>query len=74
MFPPDIPLSPPHKVFRTENIIDLRELARCGTGAEVMWLLVPVYVAGEKTPTQGNTDEPLTRIEFAQTALVEALS
>ena len=74
MFPPDIPLPPSHKVFRTENIIDLRELARCGTATEVMWLLGPVYAAGEKTPKQRGTDEPLTRIEFAQTTPGEASS
>ena len=63
-----IPPQALHKAFRPENAFDLRDLSLCGTGTEVMWLLVPVYAVGEKTPARLSIDEAPTRIEFAPAA------
>ena len=60
-----IPPEAPHKAFRVENTVDLRNLALCGTGTEVMWLLVPVCAVAENTPAKRVADELPTRIEFA---------
>lgn len=61
-----IPLQAPHNAFRDEGTIDLRDMALCGTGTEVLWLLVPVYTVAENTPAKKMVaDEVPMRIEFA---------
>lgn len=64
----NIPPQALHNAFRVENTVDLRELALGSTGTEVMWLLVPVCVSGQKLPAQPLSDEAPTRLEFAPTA------
>ena len=61
----NIPPQALHNAFRVENSVDLKDLSLCGTGTEVMWLLVPVYVSGQKVPAKPLADEAPTRIEFA---------
>ena len=61
----NIPPQALHNAFRVENSVDLKDMSRCGTGTEVMWLLVPVYVSGQKVPAKPLADEALTRLEFA---------
>ena len=62
-----IPPQALHKAFRAQETTDLRDLALCGNGTGVMWLLVPVYAVAEQTPTKAVSDEAPTRIEFAPT-------
>lgn len=64
----DIPPQALHNAFRVEGTIDLRDMALCGIGAEVMWMLVPVYAVAENTPAKQLADEVPTRIEFAPLA------
>ena len=42
-----IPPQALHKAFRAQETTDLRDLALCGNGTGVMWLLVPVYAVAE---------------------------